>query len=67
MAHIWQSKKVLKTGKSWKKPAHLKVKPKDMSHEDWKNELKFFKAEKNLVLGNITKTKKIITGEEDDE
>jgi hypothetical protein len=55
---IWPSKKVLKTGKTWSKKEFIKRKPKNISNEDWQQELKNFKYEKLVILDKLPKTSK---------
>jgi hypothetical protein len=49
----WHSIKTFKTGKTWQKPSFFKKKPDNMSQENWLTEIKNFRYEKNLMLGNI--------------
>jgi hypothetical protein len=51
--HLWQSKKVLKTSKSWHTP-----RPNGLSNEDVKAFNKAEQEYKHLMLGVITKERK---------
>ena len=68
MNATWMSKKMLKTGKTWSKSEFIKKKPKDISHEDWQQELRIFKYEKLVVLNQVPKiSKKEFVPREKDE
>jgi hypothetical protein len=54
----WQSKRVLKTGKHWQIPSWVKNRPKGISLEDWKIQVKEWKFDKLVVLDKVQKTSK---------
>jgi hypothetical protein len=54
----WQSKRVLKSSKLWKKPNNIKNRPKGMSLTDWQTEVAEWKLNKLVVLGAVPKTRK---------
>jgi hypothetical protein len=57
---IWQSKRVLKSGKHWQVPSWVKNQPKGMSLQDWKASVADFKLDKLMVLGKEPKIKKTL-------
>jgi hypothetical protein len=56
--HIWQSKRVLKSGPHWQVPNHIKNRPKGVSKADWDAEVKDWKFNKLLVLDKAPKVSK---------
>jgi hypothetical protein len=55
---IWQSKRVLKTGKHWQKPNWICNRPKGMSKEDWEVQVAEWRMDKLVVLDKVPKTSK---------
>jgi hypothetical protein len=64
---IWQSKRVLKSQKLWKKPNNIKNRPKGMSLEDWNAEVAEWKLNKLIVLDKVPKTRKQSKTSKDEE
>jgi len=58
---IWQSKRVLKSGKHWQIPSWVKNRPKGMTLEDWKAAVAEFKLDKLMVLDKEPKNKKTLS------
>jgi len=55
---IWQNKSLIKTGKMYQKPKHIKNQPKGMSLEEWNIERAEWKLNKQIVLDQVPKTSK---------
>ena len=64
---IWQSKRVLKSQKLWKKPNNIKNRPKGVSLEDWNAEVAEWKLNKLIVLDKVPKTRKQSKTSKDEE
>jgi hypothetical protein len=66
---IWQNKSLIKTGKKWQKPDHIKNRPKGMSLEEWQNEVAEWKLNKLIVLDKVPKAskKEFVSKDKDDE
>jgi hypothetical protein len=64
---IWQSKRVLKSQKLWKKPNNIKNRPKGVSIEDWNAEVAEWKLNKLIVLDKVPKTRKQSKTSKDEE
>jgi len=55
---IWQSKRVLKTGKHYQIPKNIKNRPKGVSLEEWQLEVAEWKMNKLIILDKVPKTSK---------
>jgi len=56
--HVWQSKRVLKTGPIYQVPTWVKNRPKAIATADWEQMVKDFKFNKLIVLDKVPKTSK---------
>jgi hypothetical protein len=65
--HIWQSKRVLKTGTKWQVPSWVKNRPKGVATADWEKDVKQWKIEKLTVLDKLSKTRKASKNLKSDE
>lgn len=55
---IWQNKSLIKSGKKYQKPNHIKNRPKGMALEEWKEEVAEWKLNKLIVLDKVPKSRK---------
>jgi len=55
---IWQNKSLIKTGKMYRKPNHIKNRPKGVSLEEWQLDVAEWKMNKLIVLDKVPKASK---------
>lgn len=56
--HLWQSKRVLKTGSLWQVPNWVSNRPKGVVTADWEKEVKEWKWNKLTVLDKLPRISK---------